>query len=46
VVSDAINRPAPRLIDAVVELARQLHPEAFADAPSGGGASHSSGGAR
>jgi len=31
VVSDTINRPAPRMIDAIVELARQLHPEAFAD---------------
>ena len=29
VVSDAIDRPAPRLIDAIEELARQLHPEAF-----------------
>jgi len=46
VVSDAINRPAPRLIDAVVELARQLHPEAFANAPSAGGASHANGDAR
>ncbi|HXQ98470.1 MAG TPA: cobalamin-binding protein [Candidatus Limnocylindrales bacterium] len=46
VVSDAINRPAPRLIDAVVELARQLHPEAFANAPCGGGASHANGKAR
>jgi len=45
-VSDAINRPAPRLIDAVVELARQLHPEAFANAPCGGGASHANGKAR
>jgi iron complex transport system substrate-binding protein len=33
VVSDAINMPAPRLVDAVEELARKLHPEAFADAP-------------
>jgi iron complex transport system substrate-binding protein len=30
VISDAVNRPAPRLIDAIIELARQLHPEAFA----------------
>jgi iron complex transport system substrate-binding protein len=29
-ISDAINRPAPRLISAVEDLARQLHPEAFA----------------
>jgi len=33
VVSDAVNRPAPRLVDAIEELARQLHPEAFAEAP-------------
>lgn len=33
VVSDAINLPAPRIVDAIEELARQLHPEAFADAP-------------
>ena len=31
VVSEAINRPAPRLFSAVEDLARQLHPEAFAD---------------
>lgn len=31
VVSDAINRPGPRIVDAVEELARQLHPEAFAE---------------
>ena len=30
VVSEAINRPAPRLFSAVEDLARQLHPEAFA----------------
>jgi iron complex transport system substrate-binding protein len=29
VISDAVNRPAPRLFAAVEELARQLHPEAF-----------------
>jgi len=29
VVSDAINRPGPRIVDAVEELARQLHPELF-----------------
>jgi iron complex transport system substrate-binding protein len=29
VVSDAINRPAPRMIDAIETLARALHPEAF-----------------
>lgn len=40
VVSDAINRPAPRLIDAIEDLARQLHPEAFVDAPHAVGAAH------
>jgi iron complex transport system substrate-binding protein len=29
VVSDAINRPAPRMVDAIEKLARALHPEAF-----------------
>jgi iron complex transport system substrate-binding protein len=28
-LSDAINRPGPRMMDAVEELARALHPEAF-----------------
>ena len=31
VISDAINRPAPRLVVALEDLARQLHPEAFAE---------------
>jgi cobalamin transport system substrate-binding protein len=31
VVSDAVNRPAPRLINAILELAKQLHPEAFSE---------------
>lgn len=30
VISDAINRPAPRMVDAVEQLARALHPESFA----------------
>jgi iron complex transport system substrate-binding protein len=36
VVSDAINRPAPRMVDAIEQLAHALHPEAFAsrNAPS------------
>jgi len=36
VVSDAINRPAPRMVDAIERLARALHPEAFSSsaAPS------------
>ena len=29
VVSEAINRPAPRLFSSVEQLARQLHPDAF-----------------
>ena len=32
-ISDAINRPAPRLIEAIEDLARQLHPDAFAEKP-------------
>lgn len=31
VIGDAINRPGPRIVDAVEELARQLHPEVFAE---------------
>ncbi|MGH9774125.1 MAG: ABC transporter substrate-binding protein [Candidatus Acidiferrales bacterium] len=34
-VSDAIERPAPRLVDAIEELAHQLHPAAFADEKAG-----------
>jgi iron complex transport system substrate-binding protein len=30
VVSDAINRPAPRMVEAIEQLARALHPGAFA----------------
>ncbi len=30
VISEAVNRPAPRLFSAIEDLARQLHPEAFA----------------
>jgi iron complex transport system substrate-binding protein len=33
VISDAVNRPAPRIISAIEDLARQLHPEAFAEKP-------------
>jgi hypothetical protein len=29
VISEAVNRPAPRIVSAIEELARQLHPEAF-----------------
>ena len=31
VISEAVNRPAPRLFSAVEDLARQLHPEAFTE---------------
>jgi iron complex transport system substrate-binding protein len=31
IISDAVNRPAPRLIEAIEQLARQLHPAAFAE---------------
>jgi iron complex transport system substrate-binding protein len=31
VISDAINRPGPRIVDALEELARQIHPEVFAE---------------
>ena len=34
VISDAVNRPAPRIVSAIEELAKQLHPEAFAEKPS------------
>jgi iron complex transport system substrate-binding protein len=30
VISDAVNRPAPRIVSAIEDLARQLHPDAFA----------------
>jgi iron complex transport system substrate-binding protein len=36
VISDAVNRPAPRIVRAIEELARQLHPDAFAEKPAGG----------
>jgi iron complex transport system substrate-binding protein len=32
-ISDAINRPAPRLVSAIADLARQLHPDAFSEKP-------------
>ncbi len=34
VISDAVNRPAPRIVSAIEDLARQLHPNAF-QIPSG-----------
>ena len=33
VVSDEVNLPAPGLIDAIEDLARQIHPEAFQEKP-------------
>jgi iron complex transport system substrate-binding protein len=33
VISDAVNRPAPRIVSAIEDLARQLHPEVFPGAP-------------
>jgi iron complex transport system substrate-binding protein len=33
VISDAVNRPAPRIVASIEDLARQLHPEAFNDKP-------------
>jgi iron complex transport system substrate-binding protein len=34
VISEAVNRPAPRIVSAIEELARQLHPEAFDEKPA------------
>jgi iron complex transport system substrate-binding protein len=34
VISDAVNRPAPRIVSAIEDLARQLHPAAFPDFPA------------
>ena len=36
VISDAVSRPAPRLLAAIEQLARQLHPEVFAAQPEAG----------
>ncbi len=33
VISDAVNRPAPRIVSAIEDLAGQLHPKAFSDKP-------------
>jgi iron complex transport system substrate-binding protein len=33
VISDAVNRPAPRIASAIEDLARQLHPQAFVEIP-------------
>ena len=37
-ISGEVNRPAPKLIDAIEDLAKQLHPEAFAKTADAGGA--------
>jgi len=34
VVSDAIIRPAPRIVSVIEDLARQLHPEVFLEKPA------------
>jgi iron complex transport system substrate-binding protein len=34
VMSEAVDRPVPRLVDAIEQLARELHPEAFAAPPA------------
>jgi len=36
VISDAVNRPAPRIVSAIEDLARQLHPDAFVEKPESG----------
>lgn len=33
VLSDAINRPAPRIVSVIEELAHELHPDAFSTMP-------------
>jgi len=33
IVSDAIDRPAPRIVSVIEDLARQLHPEVFLETP-------------
>ena len=33
VISDAVNRTTPRIVSAIEDLARQLHPEAFSPHP-------------
>lgn len=35
IISDAVNLPAPRIVDAIEELAKRLHPEVFTDATHG-----------
>jgi iron complex transport system substrate-binding protein len=33
IISDAVDRPSPRIVSVIEDLARQLHPEAFATHP-------------
>ena len=33
IISDAVNRPSPRIVSAIEDLARDLHPEVFATHP-------------
>jgi iron complex transport system substrate-binding protein len=33
VISEAVNRPAPRIVSAIEDLARQLHPDSFVEKP-------------
>jgi iron complex transport system substrate-binding protein len=42
VISDAVNRPAPRIVSAIEDLAAKLHPQAFPEASghAGGAAAH------
>jgi cobalamin transport system substrate-binding protein len=40
VISDAINRPAPRMVDAVEQLARALHPDSFSNGEIRGDDTH------
>ena len=34
VISEAVNRPAPRIVTAIEELAEKLHPQAFVEKPT------------
>jgi len=43
IVSDAINRPSPRIVSVIEDLARQLHPESFKAAERQQAAANSAG---
>jgi cobalamin transport system substrate-binding protein len=34
IISEAVNRPAPRIVTAIEELAQKLHPELFVEKPA------------